>query len=85
MAFDVVEDHYRTLFGGARDGAARSYVAIYATKFGFRIYFNVGFNYLSWYFSKEIESGAKIVNVIHKTLLGLLALKVKLFRMYQTD
>jgi len=70
MAFDVVEDHYRTLFGGARDGAARSYVAIYATKFGFRIYFNVGFNYLSWYFSKEIESGAKIVNVIHKTLLG---------------
>ena len=62
-ALDVVEDHGRTLFGRAHDGAAGADVTIDARDLGIGIDLGVGLEQLARHLAQKVERGTQVVDL----------------------
>lgn len=62
-ALDVVEDHRRTLFGRAHDGAASTDVTVDARDLGIGIDLGVGLEQLARHLTQKVERGTQVVNL----------------------
>ena len=62
-ALDVVEDHRRTLFGRAHDGAASTDVTVDARDLGIGIDLGVGLEQLARHLTQKVERGTQVVDL----------------------
>ena len=62
-ALDVVEDHRRTLFGRAHDGAAGANVTVDARDLGIGINLSVGLEQLARHLAQKVERGTQVVDL----------------------
>ena len=62
-ALDVVEDHRRTLFGRAHNGAAGADVTVDARDLGIGIDLSVGLEQLARHLAQKVERGAQVVDL----------------------
>ena len=62
-ALDVVEDHGRTLFGRAHDGAAGADVTVDARDLGVRVDLSVGLEQLARHLAQKVKRGTQVVDL----------------------